>query len=115
MDIKTINTAIERIEQEEATISNVAELADLYIVRDKLSLTGTSQDPEIFSTYNNYCNVKCRYQKGETSEEAVVEALTLLCQDITDFLQKLYCNTDMRKERIIIEKILSNLSTQFCS
>lgn len=119
MNITAINEAIKELESSDTTIDNVQELANLYIVRNylsqSLSSNQTPEFPNILPSYQNYCEIKSGYQRGQIPEESVVDAAELLCQELTHFIQTLYCNTDLRKERMAIESVLSTQYNQFCN
>ena len=59
--------------------------------------------------YENYCNLKRRYQMNEVSDEVLPEAMKFVTQELYDFIKTLYSNTYLRKERTHIEKLLKTL------
>ena len=114
MNIEEIQYAIRELEESKTTVDNVAELANLYIVRDNLINKSEDQFRDILPAYRKYCQIKRKYQLGEISDESVVDAVNLLCYELKEFIQTLYCGTDLRKERVAIESVLSNQYNQFC-
>lgn len=116
MDIADIEYAIETLENEDSTIENVDELANLYIVYDhmKAGLNRTSDGIEdelrdILPSYRIYCGSKRKYQLGQANEIEVIQNLNLLCQEISEFVNSLYSGTDMNKERLYIRKEITKI------
>lgn len=117
MDIQIIEEAIQSLEYEDVTYDNVAELASLYIVYNNLkrplnSMTGPveSELQDILPSYKVYCESKRRYQLGKTNEGEVIKNLKLLGTEITEFIEALYSGTDMKKERVYIVGILTQIT-----
>lgn len=116
MDIVAINEAIEILENKETNFDNVSELAMLYIVRNNhQSISDSASDElnDILPCYQKYREVKGRYQQGMTSEGEVIRALKLLGQEIKEFIDNLYCNTDMNKERLYIKEMICQLNEKY--
>lgn len=115
MDIQVIEDAIRELEEADATVQNVEELADLYIVHDYLTKTECvavqEELSDILPSYRTYCTTKGRFQRNEVSDDAVICALESLCLEIKDFIRVLYSNTDMVKERRRITQLLEDLHT----
>lgn len=65
--------------------------------------------------YENYCNLKRRYQMKEVSDDVLPEAMKFVTQELSEFLLILYNNTYLRKERKLIEDMIKNLETRFNS
>ena len=116
MDIVAINEAIEILENKETNFDNVSELAMLYIVRNNhQSISDSTSDElnDILPCYQKYQEVKGRYQQGMTSEGEVIRTLKLLGQEIKEFIDNLYCNTDMNKERLYIKEMICQLNEKY--
>lgn len=64
---------------------------------------------DILPSYKLYVDAKKRYQLGDMNENKVLEYLDCLCKEISEFLDILYSDTDMWKERKIINKTLTDL------
>lgn len=117
MDIKMIKEAIIELERGDTTIENVAELANLYIIADKLGETSVqavkAELSDIFPAYANYIFVKKQYKQNKITEGAVVKSMNLLCNEIEEFIDTLYSCTDMNRERtrikLMSEKIFKKL------
>ena len=111
MDIKMIKEAIIDLENGETTIENVAELANLYIIAEKYSQSDAIQSElsDILPAYSKYVGVKRKYQMQEVSEGAVIKAMTILCNEIYDFIDMLYSCTHMNKERTCIKNLIEKL------
>lgn len=117
MDIVMIRDAISELEQSDTTLENVQELACLYIVNEHLSNTSKSvvtEFDDILPYYNKYIDIKKRYQLNQTTESEVIQGIKDVCREICEFIQQLYCNTDMNKERICIKKMLTDLNLEYC-
>ena len=116
MDIKTIEDNIQALESADTTVDNVAELASLYIVRDKLvdAITTpiTAEFQDILPEFLHYINVKTKFQRHEITEEAIISSLSILCKEIEQFLQMLYSSTDCYKERKLIYNMIENISNK---
>lgn len=116
MDICAIDTAIEDLKNGDTTISNVQELACLYIVKDKLeNVSQTESDvvvkefSDVLPQYETYIKTKRQYQQHKITDDAVLESLKFLCIEIKEFLLTLYQNTDMHKERLLIIEMLDKV------
>ncbi len=64
---------------------------------------------DILPSYTLYVDAKRKYQLGELNEVIVLNHLEELCKEISEFLDVLYSDTDMWKERKIINNTLTNL------
>lgn len=64
---------------------------------------------DILPSYTLYIDAKRKYQLGETNDKIVLDYLELLCKEISDLLDSLYSDTDMWKERKIINTTLNTL------
>lgn len=122
MDINAIEDNIIELENSDTTVDNVRELAGLYIVRENLLNRGirenisdiTHELNDILPAYEEYCNVKRKYQLKQVPEEAVIQQMNILCREIQEFVYTLYINTDFYKERRIILNILDEINKK-CS
>lgn len=114
MDIYAIQDTIKELELGDTTLQNVSDLANLYIVRDRLLDTGVKQElNDILPAYNDYVKVKQRYQRKEISEGAVIKSLKYLCTEVEEFLDILYNCTDMNKERKCIKDMINIIEERF--
>ena len=105
MDINAIQDTIKELELGDTTLQNVSDLANLYIVRDRLLNTDVKRElDDILPAYSDYVKVKQRYQKKEVSEGVVIKSLKYVCTEIEEFIDTLYKCTDMNKERKCIYK-----------
>ena len=114
MDIYAIQDTIKELELGDTTLQNVSDLANLYVVRDRLLDTGVKQElDDILPAYTDYVKVKQRYQRKEISEGAVVKSLKYLCAEVEEFIATLYKCTDMNKERKCIKDMILNIDETF--
>lgn len=105
MDIKLINDAIYTLERSDTTLETIADLANLYIVQERLQVNTVKQElDDILPAYSEYINIKKDYQMGKVSEGAVIKAIKSVCTEIQEFISTLYNCTDMNKERKIIKE-----------
>lgn len=113
MDIQAIMDNINELENSITNVDNVQELANLYIVRDNLLKHNTNiveqELNDILPAYKKFCNTKTKYQLHEVTEEAVLDDMKLLCQEISEFIHTLYSNTDFYKERALLLQTLEGL------
>lgn len=121
MNIQDINRCIEQLSADETTYSNCSKLASLLIVRDYFTTPAQKvqktemQDPgrelvDILPSYNEYCKLKGEFQLHHINKEPVLNALKLLCKEITEYLQALYSCTDMPEERKLLDELIKNFS-----
>lgn len=122
IDLDIIEDAIYDIEEnEKINAENIKELACLYIVkaeqlksnRNEIKPDVEDELEDILPYYRKYCDVKRRYQLHELSEEAVVNAISKVCREISDLIATLYSGTDLGKERRQIIKMLSTLQKTY--
>ena len=86
------------------------------VIRD-LQLIVDTDEPELYDIipeYERYKRIKRKYQLHEISDDAVINSIKMVCKELEEFIQLLYFSTDMLKERIQIESIISSLYNQFC-
>lgn len=109
MKIDIINEMIDNLEQSEESLSNVRNLSALYNVRANL-LGSTKFDKtakelnDILPSYNQYIEVKRKYQLKEATADALYKAFNSLCNEIKEFLHTLYSCTDTEQERAILKR-----------
>lgn len=86
------------------------------VIQDLQSIINTEEQElyDIIPEYNRYKRIKRKYQMHEISDTAVVDSIKRVCSELGEFIQVLYNNTDMRKERIQIESVISSLYNQIC-
>jgi len=116
MDILAIEDAITELENSDTTFDNVHELACLYIVKEHIKptnaamITGLNNEVnDILPYYNKYIDIKRRYQTNQTSESEVIKGIKDVCKELKEFIEQLYCSTDMNKERICIRQMITEL------
>ncbi len=130
MNIEEIKSSIEELEKDDLTLSNVRNLASLYIIYNNLEKSVRSQIEasesilnnknsienelnDILPAYTRYKNVKIQYQLHQLPDDALVPAMKLLVQELEEFILILYNNTHLRKERICIESMVTKLHDKF--
>jgi len=115
MDINIIDYTISELEENAETLDDLADLANLYIVRDKIKSKDVTQSEynDILPTYNQYVNNKRAYQLGQINEGAVIKDIKSLCTEIQEFIDTLYSCTDMNKERKCIKDMLFSLHNKY--
>lgn len=110
MDEQKISERIHILESTPVVLDNVLELASLYIVQDKqknaTQSTVRSELDDILPAFRNYVQVKTLYQQHSTDDDAVLHALSILCQEIREFLGTLYGSSCFYKERRLLRKML---------
>lgn len=113
MDLKTIENAILELEEEETNFKNIQELAYLYIVKENLEKSDvdnvTRELNDILPCYTRYINIKRDYQLGRATDESLVYAMKNVCEEIEEFIETLYFNTEFLKERLRIKSMIENL------
>lgn len=121
MNIYAINKTITELEKSETTYENVSELSALYIVRENLTKNSTiiSKDAtekelqDILPCYEQYIDIKRDYQIGRATDTLLVNSMESVCKEITEFIETLYNNTELFKERLKIEKMIKELSKKY--
>lgn len=113
MDINIIEASINQLENNITSPENVQELANLYIVRDNLLKKDTNtveqELNDILPMYKKYCETKKQYQLKQIPEDAVIHDMTVLCEELNEFIRALYSSTDFFKERRILVSMLESL------
>lgn len=119
MDLQVIEENIRILEEENTSVENVQDLANLYIVYDKLRFKQAPKNSsqkelnDIMPALEVYIEAKRQNQLGQTNEEAVEHSLKLLCQELKEFIETLYTNTSSRKERLLLLYMIKNLNERF--
>lgn len=116
MNVYAINKAITELENSKSTYDNVQELSALYIVREYLKQTPDIVEKElndILPCYEQYINIKRDYQIGRATDTLLVNSMESVCKEITEFIETLYNNTELFKERLKIEKMIKELSKKY--
>lgn len=114
MNITEINNTVVELENGETNFANCQKLASLYIIQDRYNSNIPSNNVEnelsdILPQYQRYCTLKRKYQLNEVTENAVINSIYNVCQEITEFLQTLYGSTDMQEERDAIKRMVAGL------
>ena len=114
IDIEAINNTIEHLEQSDTTTTTICnKLASLYIVREYFTKpkqdTVEAELADILPSYQNYIDIKRRYQLKELDLDRVEDAMLVLCHEIYDFIHSLYCNTESSVERKAITSLIDQL------
>ena len=114
--LSTINDLIDELEFSEMSLSNIRNLASLYIVKSQLlgsdKFRSFSNDPTLPS-YDDYIDSKRQFQLHEIPAESVAKSFTVLCSEIEEFLQTLYSGTDLPEEREHLKTTLKNIQEKF--
>ena len=121
MNIYAINNAITELEKSETTYENVSELSALYIVQERLTKNRTiiSNDAterelqDILPCYKKYIKIKREYQLGKATDDLLLDCMTAVCKEISEFIESLYNNTEFFKERLKIELMIKELCKRF--
>ena len=120
MDIEAINNSIEDLENGETTVTNCERLAHLYIIRDHIQIENRAgltslrrEFSDILPSYCTYLEAKRAYQQHKTGIEEVEYCMTVLCQEISEFLHILYNNTESSVERKCISSSIYKASKDF--
>ncbi len=120
MNIIEVNNAIKELESSDSSLSNIRNLASLYIVQGQMqgklnSVIQQSNDAvltelyEVIPSYKQYVIAKRRRQLNEISEDLVLDTLSRLGKELKDFVKSLYTATASENERILLSKIIADL------
>ena len=118
LNLTELINSIQELESGPTTYSNCSKLASLYIVRDHLNPDYQSQNlndkdikkevikeySDILPEYTEYCKIKREYQLQKVPKDKVISEIMDVCNEITEFINCLYSNSDMPEER---EQILA--------
>lgn len=119
MNITEINNTVIELENGDTNFANCQKLASLYIIQDRYNRSTQNTDIEvkedvvqeelqdILPQYQRYCEIKRKFQLNEVTENAVINSIHNVCQEITEFIRTLYGSTDMQEERDAIQQMLS--------
>lgn len=107
INIAEINNTIVELENGETTFVNCQKLASLYVVKEHLETDDVIEKyNDILPSYKDYCTTKANYQINHLPKEMLIDAMSNVCREIREFLFILFCNTDMKEERIAIKDCL---------
>ena len=109
MDMKEIEDTIEELENGTTTFDNCIKLSALYNVRDSLNSDTQKELEDILPQFRMYVAVKRKYQLHELSDDELLFAMRSLCRDIEEFIETLYNNVELPKERQTIKDMINNL------
>ena len=120
LNLDEINATILELENSATTLENCRKLAILYVVRQNaqnaiLSDSDASESAvveeytEILPSYRSYVATKRKFQLFETTPEAVLASLSLLCEEIREFLTALYASTTSESEREVMQRCVASL------
>lgn len=107
---------IEELEDSDTTYANVADLASLYIVKDRLNQSNdnvTKELNDILPAYNVYRDVKRNYQLNGIDKSKVLQQLEFVCGELSEFICMLYSNSDLEEERQYLMKMISQLNNLY--
>lgn len=119
MDIKIIDEMIEELKDSDTTYANVADLAALYVVKEKLNSSNSSVDNatkelnDILPAYERYKTVKRNYQLSGIDKSKVIRQMEFVCGELKDFICTLYNNSDLEEERQMIKGMIKNLDCKY--
>lgn len=120
MDRSLIQDTIEELERDDTTFFNCQNLAALYIVREYFKKPIELQEKtvemelsDILPQYQNYKNIKRRYQMSEIAKEQVIKSMNEVCAEIQEFIELLYTSSDMKEERSAINLLISSLYNKY--
>lgn len=106
MDIKEINEMIQELEESDTTYDNAVDLASLYTVRDNITI---DQLDDILPAYNQYCKLKREYQFNKIAINPVLLQLKRVGNEVIEFVQTMYSNTDTPEERKILREMTGKI------
>lgn len=114
MNIEIINEMIEELEESDTTYANVADLASLYTVKDKLPMDKVTKElNDVFPAYTTYKTIKRDYQLNNTDKSKVIRQMEFVCEELNEFVCMLYSNSDLEEERQMIMSMLKNLNCKY--
>ena len=119
LDMELIEDSIAELEQDATSYENCIRLASLYICREinkngNMRTVDTSNDSIreedcLFTSYNKYVDTKRRYQEYEIVDRLLICAMSNLCDDLLDFIEQLYHNTETEAERALIVEMVNKM------
>lgn len=116
LDIQEIKNTIKQLENEPTTFATCQKLANLYTVLDHIEESKPKVDKvvneysDILPSYNSYCATKRKYELNEMTEDALQLSMKTLCQEIGEFLQVIYSNTETEFERNEFKSMMKSLT-----
>lgn len=114
MELSAINRLIDELEEQEVSLSNIRNLSALYTVRNhfvggKIYNNVVQELDDILPSYLKYLDVKRKFQQKEVQQESVLLCFSNLCQEICEFLHRLYSSTDLQQERDLLHTLIEQL------
>lgn len=112
VDMEKVENTIERLTNTADNLEDYKKLAALFIVKDHIQERKSKTEIElddILPQYKIYVEAKRRYQRGEGTDDAVIQTFKGLCKEITEFIQSLYASSDMAKERRQINNMITDI------
>lgn len=106
MDMREIENTIEELENGTTTYDNCIKLSALYSVRDNLKSDTRKELDDILPLYKMYVAVKTKYQLKELPATSLILGMHDLCNEIYEFIETLYNNTELEDEREAIKEML---------
>lgn len=120
LDLELVDKTIEELENDETTVFNCQVLAALYAIQDRHARQPkqshdnvTKELCDIFPEYAKYKETKLKYQQNEESKVVLVNTMHELCDEIQQFVQTLYCSSELPEEREQIRSVIFNLKGLF--
>ena len=116
MEIKDVQDAINRLEQDITTPDNISELADPYIIQDNLRQglnPVITELNDILPAYTQYLQDKREFQLGNVSENLVITGIKQVCRELFELICTIYKGTDMGIERHYISKLILDLHDKY--
>lgn len=114
MDISEIERTIKQLEGGDTTFERFRKLATLYVVRDNLTTDNVEKElNDILPCYRRYIQIKREYQLGKATDYLLINGMAVVCNEIKEFIETLYNNTELLKERLKIEKMIKELSEKY--
>lgn len=114
MDISEIERTIKQLEGGDTTFESCRKLATLYVVRDNLTTDNVEKElNDILPCYRRYIQIKREYQLGKATDYLLINGMAVVCNEIKEFIETLYNNTELLKERLKIEKTIKELSEKY--
>lgn len=114
MDISEIERTIKQLEGGDTTFESCRKLATLYVVRDNLTTDNVEKElNDILPCYRRYIQIKREYQLGKATDHLLINGMAVVCNEIKEFIESLYHNTELPDERFKIEKTIKELSEKY--
>lgn len=108
MNIREIEDTIEELENGDTTYDACIKLSALYSVRDNLKSDTRKELDDVLPLFKMYVAVKTKYQLGELPATSLIMGMGDLCNEIHEFIETLYNNTEVDGEREAIKQMLQN-------